>query len=224
MSTVRDFAAFSTVVGTPAQVSKSLSVLPADHQLILLALTDRSREQAELMSEAASRILKALDKTLLESSDAALEHFVQASVMRQPVTPAQMKEAIMKMQAKNHVLNSGDWVTPGQIAQIAGLSTANPSAQPNKWKREGQIFAINHNNNDYFPLFGLDPENGYRPVKTMRAVLDAFGNSKSAWGLAYWFAGVNGFLGGKRPQDILSVDPERVVAAAEDEVMGIVHG
>ncbi|WP_028602738.1 hypothetical protein [Ottowia thiooxydans] len=224
MSTVRDFAAFSTVVGTPAQVRKTLSVLPAGDQLIVLTLTNRSREQAERMSEAAMRILKVLDKTLLESSDVALENFVQASVTRQAVTPAQMMEATMKRDAKNHVLKSGDWVTPGQIAQIAGLSTTNPSAQPNKWKREGRIFAINHNNNDYFPIFGLDPEHGYRPVKAMRTVLEAFGKSKSAWGLAYWFAGVNGFLGGKRPQDILSVDPERVVAAAEDEVMGVVHG
>ena len=120
--------------------------------------------------------------------------------------------------------SSGDWVTASQLAQMAGLSTTNPSAQPNKWKRQGLIFAINHNSNDYFPIFALDPEHGYRPFKFMKAVLEVFGESKSGWGLAYWFAGVNGFLGGKRPQDILLNDPERVVAAAEDEVMGLLHG
>ena len=224
MSTVRDFTAFSTVVGTPAQIRKSLSGLPADDQLIVLALANMSREQAERMSEAATQILKALDKSLLQSSEAALENFVQASVPRQAATPAQMLEATMKRDAKIHVLKSGDWVTPGQIAKMAGLSATNPSAQPNKWKRAGQIFAINHNNSDYFPIFGLDPENGYRPIKAMRAVLEVFGESKSAWGLAYWFAGVNGFLGGQRPQDILSTNTARVVAAAKDEVMGVVHG
>ena len=31
-------------------------------------------------------------------------------------------------------------------------------------------------------------------------------------------------LGGKRPQDLLPEQPERVIAAAEDEQQGAVHG
>ena len=38
------------------------------------------------------------------------------------------------------------------------------------------------------------------------------------------FQSVNGFLGGKRPQDLLATDPDRVIAAARDEVLGVLHG
>jgi hypothetical protein len=31
-------------------------------------------------------------------------------------------------------------------------------------------------------------------------------------------------LGGKRPQDLLSAEPERVASAAEDELAGVAHG
>ena len=223
-TTVRSFTTFSAEVGTPAQLLKSLSGLPYNNQAIVLTTTKGSRELSEGSVEGLARIIRAFDKILLESSNEALENFVRASVTRQAVAPSKMTEALMKRDAMNHVLKSGDWVTASQIAQMAGLSTTNPSAQPNKWKRRGLIFAINHNSNDYFPIFALDPEHGYRPFKFMKAVLEIFGESKSGWGLAYWFAGVNGFLGGKRPQDILLNDPERVVAAAEDEVMGLLHG
>jgi hypothetical protein len=42
--------------------------------------------------------------------------------------------------------------------------------------------------------------------------------------LAYWFASVNNSLGGKRPQDLLIDQPQRVVAAAKDQVAGVLHG
>jgi hypothetical protein len=42
--------------------------------------------------------------------------------------------------------------------------------------------------------------------------------------MAYWFLSDNGFLGGKRPQDLLASAPERVIVAAMDEVEGIAHG
>lgn len=55
-------------------------------------------------------------------------------------------------------------------------------------------------------------------------MLEIFRGKKDDWGLAYWFASVNSFLGGKRPQDLLISKPDRVVAAAEDEVAGVLHG
>ena len=103
-------------------------------------------------------------------------------------------------------------------------SASNPSAQPNKWKKEGLIFAIRHLNVDYFPSYALDPATGYRPRKTMADVLKVFDRRKDDWKLAFWFASDNSFLGGKRPQDLLARSPKRVIAAAEDEVAEIIHG
>jgi hypothetical protein len=47
---------------------------------------------------------------------------------------------------------------------------------------------------------------------------------KDEWGIAYWFQSSNSFLGGKRPQDLLSSAPQRMLAAAEDEVQEVAHG
>jgi len=71
---------------------------------------------------------------------------------------------------------------------------------------------------DYFPGYGLDPDAGYRPFKALAKVIEAFGGHKDGWGLAYWFRSDTSFLGGKRPQDLLASAPDRVIAAALDEI------
>ena len=77
---------------------------------------------------------------------------------------------------------------------------------------------IRHRRSDYFPGYSLDPHAGYRPLKPVAVVLKILSGSKDDWALAYWFASDNSFLGGKRPQDLLAEHPERVIAAAEDEL------
>ena len=130
----------------------------------------------------------------------------------------------MLVAARKAVLASGDWLNAAELAQLAGLSPRNPSAQPNKWKKQGQIFAIHHNGVDYFPGYGLDPDNAFRPLKALAGILLVLAPHKDGWGMAYWFMSANGFLGGQRPQDLLRTDPDRVLAAARDEVMGVLHG
>lgn len=127
-------------------------------------------------------------------------------------------------QARKAVLESGDWLTAAEVAQLAGLSTRNPSAQPNKWKKQGLIFAISHNGVDYFPGYGLDRKASFRPLKAMANVIEAFAGHKDGWGMAYWFRSDNSFLGGKRPQDLLATAPDRVIEAARDEVLEVAHG
>ena len=132
--------------------------------------------------------------------------------------PRMLKETTMLIRARKAVLANGDWLTAAEVAQLAGLSTRNPSAQPNKWKRQGQIFTIYHGGVNYFPGYGLDCATGFRPVKALARVIDTFAEYKDGWGMAYWFASVNGFLDGQRPQDVLAHNPARVLAAAKDEI------
>lgn len=102
----------------------------------------------------------------------------------------------MLVAARKAVLASGDWLNAAELAQLAGLSPRNPSAQPNKWKKQGQIFAIHHNGVDYFPGYGLDPDNAFRPLKALAGILAVLAPHKDGWGMAYWFMSANGFLGG----------------------------
>ena len=129
----------------------------------------------------------------------------------------------MILEAKTAILNSGDFLPANEVAKLAGVSAVNPTLQPNKWKRDQDIFAIRHGREDYFPLYALNPDD-HQPRKQMAEILRIFGDAKDGWGLAFWFAALNSFLDDERPQDVLAVDPDRVIAAAKDEMAGVQHG
>ena len=133
-------------------------------------------------------------------------------------------EARMTTKAREAVLESGNWLTAAQIAGMPEFCASDLSNQPKKWKENGQIFAVRRRGVDYFPGYALDPSNGYRPAKGLARVLVVFRGRKDDWGVAYWFASVNSLLGGKRPQDLLIDQPDRVLAVAQDEVAGVRHG
>ena len=130
----------------------------------------------------------------------------------------------MLARSRKAVLDESDWLTAPELGKLAGFSKSNFSAQPGKWKKNRQIFTIKHRGVEYFPGYGLDLDNDYRPLKAMADVLATFGDAKDGWGLAYWFLSVNSFLGGRRPKDILTKDPTGVIAAAKDELEGVAHG
>jgi hypothetical protein len=133
-------------------------------------------------------------------------------------------EARMLADTRRPVLASADWLTATEIIERASRSPADVDAALDQWSREGRIFAIRRGALDYFPGYGLDPHKGYRPRGAMAEVLATFANSRDGWGLAVWFASVNSYLGGQRPQDLLASAPERVIAAAKVEMQGIAHG
>jgi len=74
----------------------------------------------------------------------------------------------------------GDWLTAAEVAEVAGLSPRNPSAQPKKWKKQGLVFAISHGGVDYFLAYGLDRNNGFRPVKALAKVIEVLSPRKDA--------------------------------------------
>ncbi|MCL4182326.1 MAG: hypothetical protein KJ011_02655 [Burkholderiaceae bacterium] len=220
MTAVRDRA---TLVGTPREVRSRLGHSTAE-RVIVLPVKRTDARHADLIAQALASVMPLIDAALLEQSEQTFKALVNALVPKAPPAPALLKEAAMLARSRKAVLGGADWLTAAQVAELAGLSATNPSTQPNKWKRQGQIFAVHHNGVDYFPGYGLDPQAGWRPRKAMKRVLEVFGDNKDGWGLAYWFASVNSLLGGRRPQDVLATEPERVIAAAQDEIQDVVHG
>jgi hypothetical protein len=213
----------STFAGSPGEVGRQLDKLGSD-QVVAVALGRISPREAGVIAETIANIVQLVGLKYVRHEREVLASLVEALVPEAPPTPVQLKEAVMLGRARAAVLDEPHWLTAAQIAELAGFSKKNPSAQPNKWKREGLIFAIRHHGIDYFPGYGLDPQTGYRPLKAMAKVIDAFGETKDGWGLAYWFSSANGFLGGKRPRDLLATEPERVIAAAKDERAPVAHG
>lgn len=211
------------MTGSPEEVGQRLKRIHAD-QVVAIGLEHVSAKEASRIAETLARFVQLVHLNAVRHEREALESLVEVLVPRAPPSPVQLKEAAMLAKARMAVLREGNWLTAAEIANLAGFSLSNPSAQPNKWKRDGLIFAIRHLGVDYFPDYGLDLEGGYRPLKAMANVIEVFGESKDGWGLAYWFASANSFLGGARPQDVLADQPQRVIAAAADEQQAVLHG
>lgn len=224
MSVDKAHPGVSTLIGTPKEVRGRLSKSHAD-QVLLVTFEQHNAQGTEVLFENLSNMASSMYALLQQQyqSNATLERLAEALVPPTPASPRIMKEAAMLVKARKAVLESGDWVSAAELTQLAQLSSANPSSQPNKWKKAGRIFAINHNGVDYFPAYGLDNED-FRPLKALAQVIKLFDGHKNGWGMAFWFMSVNSFLAGKRPQDLLASHPEQVIAAAEDEVQAIAHG
>lgn len=211
------------MTGSPQEIGRRLNHMDAG-QVVAIGLDHVSAKEAGAIAETLARFVQLVPQGLARHERETLESLVEALVPKAPPTPTQLKEAAMLASARTAVLQEGHWLTAAQIANLAGFSASNPSAQPNKWKRDGLIFAIRHRGIDYFPGYGLDPETGYRPRKALAKVIETFGETKDSWGLAYWFSSANSFLGGRRAQDVLARQPDLVIAAAADEREAVAHG
>jgi hypothetical protein len=196
----------------------------ADAQGVVLIVNKASAETLDALGRSLEVFAQLFSETLRQAEQATLDQLVALFVPKVPVSSNLLREAQMLAKAKKAVLESGDWVSAAEIAKLGAFRSSNPSSQPNKWKREQRLFAIRHNGVDYFPVYGLDKDAAYRPLPAMREVIKVLEPEKSGWGMAYWFASVNSYLGGKRPQDLLSRDPQRVIAAAREEAAGVTHG
>jgi hypothetical protein len=212
-----------TLTGTPGEIGEQLRQSGAE-RAIALTFAHESERTVRAIADALGTLAPMVVGLIKRRQHEALDKIVDALVPTVSPPEYMMVEARMAARARSEVVASGGWLTAAQVAELAGFSSSNLSAQPNKWKKDGQIFAIRHQGLDYFPQYGLDPATGYRPVKSLAPILEVLGAAKDGWGLAYWFSSVNSFLGGKRPQDVLSKSPERVLAAAADEMAVIAHG
>ena len=209
------------LVGTGSELSRRLHRSTAQRAL---AVTFADDEESAVLEDVVRKVAEFLPHIVRQKQKESLERIVGALLPEIAIPDAALAQARMLVDAKATILRSGDFLPAGEIAKLAGYSDKNPSAQPNKWKKDGVVFAIQHKGVDYFPLYALDPDENYRPYKAVAGVLRVFGDTKTGWGTAFWFAGLNSFLDDRRPQDLLASDPALVIAAAKDEVEGVQHG
>jgi len=209
------------MTGTGREVIQLLHRSPAQRAV---AVTLPNNEQGLAAEIVLNRVIEFLPQLMEQSQQDNLKKIVSALLPDVAPSEAAMAQARMLIDAKSTILKSGDFIPAGEVSKLAGYSQTNPSVQPNKWKRNRAIFAIELKGDDFFPLYALDPNDNYRPRKEVAEILSIFGDSKDGWGLAFWFAGLNSFLDDERPQDLLTVAPEQVLAAARDEIAGVLHG
>lgn len=144
--------------------------------------------------------------------------------LRDVFADALHREARMFATAQAATLEAATWLTAAQVGQLAGWDPSEADARLGQWLREGRIFAIRVESQELFPSYGIDPSDSFMPLKHLADVITILSPHKDSWGIAIWFASINSFLSGKRPQDMIVDQSSAVIAAAKDEVQGVLHG
>jgi hypothetical protein len=132
-------------------------------------------------------------------------------------------EKQMIRRAKQNVLNATRWYTLAELAIQVSAFAPNADAQLSAWKRRNEILSIKYDGVELFPAYAFTNDK-LQPVAGLQAVLLLFAGKKDDWGMAYWFASVNGYLDDKCPQDVLPTNPDAVLLAAMRELAGVTHG
>jgi len=129
----------------------------------------------------------------------------------------------MRQDAEDYIRSTKDFQVAEELAKMFG---AGPGWQEQlqRWKQNRQIFSIEDAGQELFPVYAFDRTRDFRPCEALARVIDILGGCCSAWGLAFWFAGLNSFLDDQCPKDLLASFPSRVIEAAQDEASEIEHG
>lgn len=134
------------------------------------------------------------------------------------------RKAEMLESAKQKVMRSTTWITGNDLKIIYAATLDDCAVNLDSWIDNGLIFSIEIDEKRFFPFYALDPLQKFFPYKILAEILKVFGGSKTGWGVAIWFSSISGFLGSQSPQTLLSSNPDWVLAAAKDEMLGIIHG
>jgi len=125
-------------------------------------------------------------------------------------------ESEMLVRAQQRVLRSARWVSENELHHN--------SAYISDWLAENMIFSIRIQGTNYFSLYCFNTNGLLTPLPGLKPIIQELRKKKDDWGIAYWFCGANGYLGGHRPQDLVQHQPDLVLEAARDEILGITHG
>jgi hypothetical protein len=201
-----------------------MSVIAAASIISIMVEADvieRVAEGAEVEPEQAERVLEAWRTLSGERQFADLIERLMPERLAVP-TPAVVLQARRNAEARTALLGEFGALRSAEVAEIAGSRAANRAALANRWRAENRVVAVPVADELLYPGFQFTPEG--RPHPTVGAALEALRSlpDLSDWQAALWFLGANGWLGGRRPVDLLDEDPRAVEAAARREVEELV--
>lgn len=186
-------------------VSSALEPLPSESEII---------EEGRLILAWA----RVIDSDARQRRDT--ERLIQAMLPEgPPPTPPAVLQARRNAEAREELISEFGLLSSSDIASRAGSRAKNKAALANRWKQEGRIFSVPHYGTASYPAFQFDDEG--QPLPVIASILSSVGRQSGGWELALWLIAANGWLGGRRPVDLLRSEPETVARAAEREAEGL---
>ena len=136
-------------------------------------------------------------------------------------SPAAVLQARRNAEARTALLQEFGALRSQEIADFAASRAANRAALANRWRAEGRLVAVPVGDQLLYPGFQFNAEGKPKPV-IARALEELRGiTNTSDWQLALWFTSPTGWLGGRRPVDLLDEHPDSVVEAARREASDV---
>ncbi len=151
-----------------------------------------------------------------------VEEISEAQVLSPPDSSTFLRQLRMKGNAKAEIIRSGDLIPFAENSQHVAEDLDERNLRD--WLRTDRIFVLSYEGINYIPAYAFDDAT-HQPLVCLQAVISVLKAQNDGWGMAFWFASPNNFLGGRRPKDLLQIAPERVLVAALEEVDGeVMHG
>jgi len=138
------------------------------------------------------------------------------------VVKSEVPNPVAVLQARRNVVAREALIR--EFGALTSLEVAeqdqNKAALAHQWKEEGRIFAVHYLGATCFPAFQFDAAG--HPLPVIAGIIEALGH-RGSWQLALWFIAETGWLGGRRPVDLLECEPETVLEAARNEAAPLLY-
>ncbi len=128
-------------------------------------------------------------------------------------TEPKLRQVRRNAEARTQLIQEFGALTGEQIGEEHSKAQ-NRHALAARWRKEGRIFGIPYRGQTLYPAFQFDALSGKVKPSTREVLAQLPRDRMSDWECALWWTAANGWLGGRRPVDVLDREPEAVVAAA----------
>jgi hypothetical protein len=189
---------------------------------------ERVAKETELEPETVERVLEAagglvhllaVTASTWESHGRGLAELIDTLTPEHPdlPTPAAVLQARRNAEARSALFAEFGALRSADVAELAGSRAANRAALANRWRGEQRVVAVQVGDEMLYPGFQFTSEG--KPHPTVASALGELRSNGqvSDWQAALWFVAANGWLGGRRPVDLLDAEPDAVVDAAVRE-------
>ena len=133
-----------------------------------------------------------------------------------------LREAQSLERAVSRILGSGDLLCFEDLASRIHFQPNLSRSILSTWEAENRVFSIIVDHEALYPLYAFSPEGEL--LQCMNDIILTLSPRKTGLGMALWFGSSNSYLAGKKPLELLLLDPALVSSAARAEVSSFLQG